>query len=32
MVVDNIRSAHSREAYTGDRDVLVALGDPVRHG
>ena len=32
MVIDNIRTAHSREPYTGDRDVLVAMGDPVRHG
>nr|WP_217168119.1 TauD/TfdA family dioxygenase [Streptomyces sp. AC512_CC834] len=30
MVVDNIRTAHSREAYEGPREVLVAMGDPVR--
>jgi alpha-ketoglutarate-dependent taurine dioxygenase len=30
MVVDNIRMAHSREPYRGDRDVLVAMGEPVR--
>ncbi|MFG6296871.1 TauD/TfdA family dioxygenase [Streptomyces rochei] len=29
MVVDNIRTAHSREAYEGPRDVLVAMGNPV---
>jgi hypothetical protein len=30
LVVDNLRSAHSREAYTGPREVLVGLADPVR--
>lgn len=30
MLVDNIRTAHSREAYEGDREVLVGLADPVR--
>lgn len=30
MLVDNIRTAHSREAYQGARDVLVGLADPVR--
>lgn len=30
LLVDNVRSAHSREAYTGPREVLVALADPVR--
>jgi alpha-ketoglutarate-dependent taurine dioxygenase len=30
MVVDNIRTAHSREAYAGPREVLVAMADPVR--
>jgi alpha-ketoglutarate-dependent taurine dioxygenase len=30
MLVDNIRTAHSREAYTGPREVLVGLADPVR--
>ena len=30
MLVDNIRSAHSREPFSGPRQVLVALADPVR--
>ena len=30
MLVDNIRTAHSREPFTGPRDVLVAMADPVR--
>ena len=30
MLVDNIRTAHSRESYEGEREVLVALADPVR--
>jgi hypothetical protein len=30
MIVDNIRTAHSREAYEGPRDVVVAMADPVR--
>ena len=30
MLVDNIRSAHSREAYSGPREVLVAMAAPVR--
>jgi alpha-ketoglutarate-dependent taurine dioxygenase len=30
MMVDNIRSAHSREAYEGQREVLVAMADPVQ--
>jgi alpha-ketoglutarate-dependent taurine dioxygenase len=29
MLVDNIRMAHSREAYEGQREVLVGLADPV---
>ncbi len=29
MIIDNLRTAHSREAYTGPRDVLVAMADPV---
>ncbi|MEU9634775.1 TauD/TfdA family dioxygenase [Streptomyces tendae] len=29
MVVDNLRTAHSREAYEGPREVVVAMGDPV---
>ncbi|MFF5638415.1 TauD/TfdA family dioxygenase [Streptomyces sp. NPDC012825] len=28
MIVDNLRTAHSREAYTGPREVLVAMADP----
>ncbi|WP_432156968.1 TauD/TfdA family dioxygenase [Streptomyces sp. bgisy153] len=30
LVVDNLRMAHSREPYDGDRHVAVVLGDPVR--
>jgi alpha-ketoglutarate-dependent taurine dioxygenase len=30
LVVDNIRTAHSREAYDGPREVLVAMADPVQ--
>jgi hypothetical protein len=30
MVVDNIRTAHSREPFTGPREVLVGMADPVR--
>ena len=29
LLVDNIRTAHSREPYEGPREVLVALADPV---
>jgi alpha-ketoglutarate-dependent taurine dioxygenase len=29
MLVDNVRSAHSREAFRGSREVLVAMADPV---
>jgi alpha-ketoglutarate-dependent taurine dioxygenase len=29
MVVDNVRTAHSREAFEGPREVLVAMADPV---
>ncbi len=32
MLVDNVRTAHSREPFTGEREVLVGLGDPVRPG
>jgi alpha-ketoglutarate-dependent taurine dioxygenase len=32
MLVDNVRTAHSREAYEGHREVLVGMGDPVRPG
>ncbi|MFS8197438.1 TauD/TfdA family dioxygenase [Streptomyces sp. CWNU-52B] len=30
MLVDNIRTAHSREPFEGPREVLAALADPVR--
>ena len=30
LLVDNIRTAHDREPYTGPREVLVGLADPVR--
>jgi alpha-ketoglutarate-dependent taurine dioxygenase len=30
MVVDNIRTAHSREAFEGPREVLVGMADAVR--
>ncbi|MFD4408021.1 TauD/TfdA family dioxygenase [Streptomyces sp. NPDC058476] len=30
MLVDNVRTAHSREPFEGPREVLVALADPVR--
>ena len=30
MIVDNIRTAHSREAFEGEREVLVAMSDPDR--
>lgn len=30
MLVDNIRSAHSREPYEGPREVVVGMADPVR--
>jgi len=30
MLVDNIRTAHSREAYEGPREILVGLADRVR--
>ncbi|WP_128374532.1 TauD/TfdA family dioxygenase [Streptomyces cavernae] len=29
LLVDNVRCAHAREPYEGDRDVLVALADTV---
>jgi alpha-ketoglutarate-dependent taurine dioxygenase len=29
LLVDNIRTAHSREAFEGPREVLVAMGDAV---
>jgi alpha-ketoglutarate-dependent taurine dioxygenase len=30
MLVDNVSSAHSREPFTGQREVLVGMADPVR--
>jgi len=30
LLVDNLRMAHSREPYEGDREILVLLGNPVR--
>jgi alpha-ketoglutarate-dependent taurine dioxygenase len=30
MLVDNVRTAHSREPYEGPREVLVGMGNPVR--
>jgi alpha-ketoglutarate-dependent taurine dioxygenase len=30
LLVDNVRTAHSREAFEGEREVLAGLGDPVR--
>ncbi|MEV6836867.1 TauD/TfdA family dioxygenase [Streptomyces sp. NPDC051133] len=30
MLVDNIRTAHSREAFTGERQVLVGMAEPQR--
>jgi alpha-ketoglutarate-dependent taurine dioxygenase len=30
LLVDNIRTAHSREPYTGAREVVVGMADPVR--
>jgi alpha-ketoglutarate-dependent taurine dioxygenase len=30
MIVDNIRTAHSREPFEGPREVLAGLADPVR--
>ncbi|MFF2146446.1 amino acid adenylation domain-containing protein [Kitasatospora sp. NPDC058190] len=29
MIVDNLRMAHSREPFEGDREIAVVLGDPV---
>jgi len=29
MLVDNVRTAHGREPFTGPREVVVALADPV---
>ncbi|MFF4350269.1 TauD/TfdA family dioxygenase [Streptomyces sp. NPDC001530] len=30
MLVDNVRTAHSREPFEGSREVLVAMADPVQ--
>ncbi|MFJ3951103.1 TauD/TfdA family dioxygenase [Streptomyces libani] len=30
LLVDNVRTAHSREPFEGPRDVVVALAEPVR--
>jgi alpha-ketoglutarate-dependent taurine dioxygenase len=30
LLVDNVRTAHSREPFTGPRDVVVAMAEPVR--
>jgi alpha-ketoglutarate-dependent taurine dioxygenase len=30
LLVDNVRTAHSREAFEGPREVLVGLADPIR--
>jgi alpha-ketoglutarate-dependent taurine dioxygenase len=30
MLVDNIRTAHSREPYEGPREILVGMAEPVR--
>jgi alpha-ketoglutarate-dependent taurine dioxygenase len=30
LLVDNVRTAHSREPFQGPREVLVAMADPVR--
>lgn len=30
LLVDNLRMAHSREPFQGDRDVVVIFGNPVR--
>jgi hypothetical protein len=32
LLVDNLRTAHDRQPYTGSREVLVGLADPVRPG
>ncbi|WSQ12842.1 amino acid adenylation domain-containing protein [Streptomyces sp. NBC_01231] len=31
LVVDNIRMAHGREPFEGEREIVVVLGDPVRN-
>jgi TfdA family taurine catabolism dioxygenase TauD len=30
LLVDNVRTAHSREAFEGPREVVVGLADPIR--
>jgi alpha-ketoglutarate-dependent taurine dioxygenase len=30
LLVDNLRTAHSRQPYEGDREIVVAMGTPVR--
>ncbi|MEU6667432.1 TauD/TfdA family dioxygenase [Streptomyces sp. NPDC046727] len=30
LVLDNLRMAHSREAYQGEREIVALFGDPVR--
>jgi alpha-ketoglutarate-dependent taurine dioxygenase len=30
MIVDNVRTAHSREAYEGGRDIAVGMAEPLR--
>ncbi|MFH8572684.1 TauD/TfdA family dioxygenase [Streptomyces sp. NPDC017993] len=30
LIVDNVRTAHSREPFKGTRDVVVALAEPIR--
>ncbi|MFF2026840.1 TauD/TfdA family dioxygenase [Streptomyces sp. NPDC058171] len=30
LVVDNVRTAHSREVYSGRREIVVGLGEPFR--
>jgi len=32
LLVDNVRTAHGRESYTGEREVLAALADPLAAG
>jgi alpha-ketoglutarate-dependent taurine dioxygenase len=32
MLVDNVRCAHSREPFEGEREVLVGLAEPLRAG
>ena len=32
LLVDNVRTAHGREPFEGPREIVVAMGDPVRLG